>query len=89
MVVTIVTVTEVAVAVVVVVSAIVASRFEVVVIAVRLEVVLVVLPVSLLTVQGRIQDFSKGGSQGNGYMYKLYYIHIAIIHIIILNEKTY
>ena len=24
--------------------------------------------------------------QGNGYMYKLYYIHIAIIHIIILNE---
>ena len=36
--------------------------------------------------QGRIQDFSKGGSQGNGYMYKLYYIHIAIIHIIILNE---
>ena len=37
-------------------------------------------------VQGRIQDFSKGG-QGNGYMYKLYYIHIAIIHIIIiLNE---
>ena len=36
--------------------------------------------------QGRIQDFSKGGSQGNGYIYKLYYIHIAIIHIIILNE---
>ena len=35
--------------------------------------------------QGRIQDFSKGG-QGNGYMYKLFYIHIAIIHIIILNE---
>ena len=44
------------------------------------------LRIYVRTYQGRIQDFSKGGSQGNGYMYKLYYIHIAIIHIIILNE---
>ena len=37
---------------------------------------------------GADPGFFKGGvsSQGNGYMYKLYYIHIAIIHIIILNE---
>ena len=32
--------------------------------------------------QGRIQDFSKGGSQSNGYNY----IIIAIIHIINLNK---
>ena len=35
---------------------------------------------------GADPGFFKGGSQGNGYMYKIYYIHIAIIHIIILNE---
>ena len=35
---------------------------------------------------GADPGFFKGGSQGNGYIYKLYYIHIAIIHIIILNE---
>ena len=35
---------------------------------------------------GADPGFFKGGSQVNGYMYKLYYIHIAIIHIIILNE---
>ena len=35
--------------------------------------------------QGRIQDFSKGGSQSNGYNY-INYIIIAIIHIIILNK---
>ena len=35
--------------------------------------------------QGRIQDFSKGGSQSNGYNY-INYIIIAIIHIINLNK---
>ena len=35
--------------------------------------------------RGGSRNFQRGG-QGNGYMYKLYYIHIAIIHIIILNE---
>ena len=38
------------------------------------------------SISGADPGFFKGGSQGNGYMYKLYYIHIAIIHIIILNE---
>ena len=36
-------------------------------------------------VQGWIQDFSRGDLQAM-VMYKLYYIYIAIIHIIILNE---
>ena len=37
---------------------------------------------------GADPGFFKGGvsSQGNGYIYKLYYIHIAIIHIIISKE---
>ena len=35
--------------------------------------------------QGRIQDFSKGGLRAM-VMYKLYYIHIVIIHNIILNK---
>ena len=39
----------------------------------------------LLANQGRIQDFSKGGLRAM-VMYKLHYIHIAIIHIIILTE---
>ena len=38
-----------------------------------------------MALQGRIQDFSKGGSQSNGYNY-INYIIIAIIHIIILNK---
>ena len=39
--------------------------------------------------QGRIQDFTKGGSQAKEMVICINYIiymHIAIIHIIILNE---
>ena len=32
--------------------------------------------------QGRIQDFSKGGSQANGYMYKLYYIILQLFTLL-------
>ena len=41
--------------------------------------------VNIVDIRGGSRIFQRGG-QGNGYMYKLYYIHIAIIHIIILNE---
>ena len=39
-----------------------------------------------LQVQGRIQDFFKGGLRDNGYIIYKNYIYIAIIHIILINK---